>query len=180
MRGQTLTFGPVQMLSIAFDGNHFKGELLPELERLKIEGLVRVIDLLVVRKDSTGAVATLTATDLDWEDATQYGAYVGTLIGLGAGGVDGADRGAIAGAAEFADGHLFNADDAWRLAEAVPENSTVAIVLLEHTWALPLLDAIERADGFEVSNDWVRPEDLVQLGIRRAAGFSDGDHTPHI
>jgi uncharacterized membrane protein len=173
MQEQKLTFGPVQMLSIAFDGNHFKGELLPELERLKVEGLVRIVDMLVVRKDSTGSVATLTATDLDWEEATQYGAYVGTLIGFGAGGIEGADRGAIAGAAEFADGHLFNADDAWKLTNSVPDGTTIAIVLLEHLWALPLLGAIERADGVELSNDWVQPEDLVELGIRRTAGFSD-------
>src|SRR5438093_12495000 len=95
----TLTFGPVQMLSMAFEGNRFKGEILPELERLKLEGIVRIIDLLVVRKDSSGAVATLTATDLDWEEATEYGAYLGTLIGFGAGGVEGADRGAMARAA---------------------------------------------------------------------------------
>ena len=60
-------FGPVQILTVAFDGSHFKGEILPELERLKTLGLIRVIDLLLIRKDSTGAAATLTATDLDWE-----------------------------------------------------------------------------------------------------------------
>jgi hypothetical protein len=128
-----------------------------------------------VRKDSTGAVTTLTATDLEWEEATRYGAYLGTLIGFGASGVEGADRGAIAGAAEFADGHLFNTDDAWRLMNIVPDNTTVGIVLLEHLWALPLLDAIERADGYELSNNWVRTEDLVELGLRHAAGIADDD-----
>ena len=63
-------FGPVQMWSFVFDGNQFKGEILPELERLKKAEVIRLIDLLVVRKDSTGAVATLTATDLDWEEAS--------------------------------------------------------------------------------------------------------------
>ena len=52
-------FGPVQMWSFVFDGNKFKGEILPELERLKKAEVIRLIDLLVVRKDSTGAVATL-------------------------------------------------------------------------------------------------------------------------
>ena len=68
-------FGPVQMLTIGFEGSRFKGEILPELERLKAAGVVRIIDLLVIRKDEAGAIATLTASDLDWEEATEYGAY---------------------------------------------------------------------------------------------------------
>jgi len=173
MQEQGVRFGPVQMLSIAFDGNHFKGELLPELERLKAEGVVRIVDMLFVRKDSFGAVATLTATDLDWEEATQYGAYIGALIGYGAGGEEGADSGAMAGAAEFADGHLFNAEDAWKLTNAVPDGASIAIVLLEHRWAVPLIEAIQRADGVELSNEWGQPADLVEIGLPRTSGISD-------
>ncbi len=165
----TLTFGPVQMLSMAFEGNRFKGEILPELERLKGEGVVRIVDLLVVRKDEHGAVATLTASDLDWEEATEYGAYLGTLIGFGAGGAELAERGAIAGAAELADGHLFNAEDASRLTEAVPNGMSVAIALLEHLWALPLLGAFDRASGVELSNKWLTVDELVTVGLRRGA-----------
>src|SRR5215467_16168156 len=74
-------FGPVQMWSFVFDGNRFNGEILPELERLKKAQVIRLIDLLVVRKDSTGAVATLTASDLDWEEASSFGATIGALMG---------------------------------------------------------------------------------------------------
>jgi uncharacterized membrane protein len=166
---RTLTFGPVQMLSIVFEGNRFKGEILPELERLKKNGVVRIIDLVAVRKDEMGAVATLTASDLDWEEATEYGAYLGTLIGFGAGGSELAERGAIAGAAEFADGHLFDADDIWRLTRSVPEGMSVAIALLEHIWALPLQEAIDHANGLELSNRWLTVEELVNVGLRGAA-----------
>ena len=96
-------FGPLQMLTVAFDGNSFKGEILPELERLKREGIVRVVDMLAVRKDAAGAYAVVTASDLEWLEATQFGAYIGTLVGFGAGGLEGAQRGAIAGLTE-ADG----------------------------------------------------------------------------
>jgi uncharacterized membrane protein len=161
------SFGPVQLLTLAFDGNRFKGEILPELERLKREGIVRLIDLLVVRKDDSGAVATLTASDLDWTEATNYGAYLGTLIGFGAGGPEGAARGALAGAAELADGHVFDEEDTWRLTNTLPPGMSMALVLLEHTWALPLFEAFERAGGFELSNQWISATDLVTLGIPR-------------
>jgi uncharacterized membrane protein len=165
---QKAAFGPVQMVSVAFDGNRFKGEILPELERLKREGVVRIIDLLVIRKDEAGAVATVTASDLDWEEATNYGAYLGTLIGLGAEGEEGAARGAIAGAAELADGHLFDEEDAWRLTQSVPPGMSVGVALLEHVWARPLFEAIERAGGFELSNEWLSATDLMTSGLRQA------------
>jgi uncharacterized membrane protein len=161
-----LKFGPVQLLGVAFEGNRFKGEILPELERLKGEGTIRIIDLLFIRKDQSGAIAKLTASDLDWEEASDYGSYIGTLIGFGAGGVEGAERGSMAGAAELADGHVFDENDAFRLAQAVPEGTSIALALIEHTWALPLLDAIERAKGFEINNQWVSAETLVELGMR--------------
>jgi uncharacterized membrane protein len=170
-----LNFGPVQLLSVAFDGNRFKGEILPELERLKNAGVIRIIDLLVVRKDSAGAIATITASDLDWEEASDYGQYIGTLVGFGAGGVEGAERGAMAGAAELADGHLFDEDDAFRLAQAVPNGMSIALALIEHRWALPLLEAIERADGFEVGNQWVTVESLVEIGLGRGAAETRSD-----
>ena len=168
-------FGPVQLLTVAFDGNRFKGEILPELERLKKERVIRLIDLLLVRKDETGAITTLTASDLDWEEATEYGTYLGTLVGFGAGGEKGAERAAIAGAAAFADGHLFDADDEFRLAQELPNGMSIAIALIEHIWALGLLGAIERADGFEVGNEWVTADALVNLGLRHAEGETPDD-----
>jgi hypothetical protein len=162
------TFGPVQMLSVAFDGWHFRGKILPELERLKNTGAARVIDLLVIRKDSSGAITKVTATDFEWEEATQYGAHIGTLIGLGIGGEDGPELGAIAGAAAFADGHLFKPEDAEQLIATIPEDTTVAILLLEHLWLRPLQDAVDEANGYELSNHWIMPGDLVRLGLHAA------------
>ncbi|HEV8459950.1 MAG TPA: hypothetical protein VGQ38_04510 [Gaiellaceae bacterium] len=163
-----LKFGPVQLLGVAFEGNRFKGDILPELERLKGEGTIRIIDLLFIRKDQSGAIAKLTASDLDWEEASDYGSYIGTLIGFGAAGAEGAERGSMAGAAELADGHVFDENDAFRLAQAVPVGTSIALALIEHTWALPLLDAIERAKGFEINNQWVSADTLVELGMRHA------------
>jgi uncharacterized membrane protein len=163
-------FWPIQMLCVAFDGNRFKGEILPELDRLKAAGTVRVIDLLVVRKDAEGRVMVMTASDLDFEDATAFGSYVGTLVGLGAGGVEGAERGSIAGAAELADGHFFDEDDIFRVTQSLPNGMTTALMLLEHLWMGPLLEAVERANGIELENEWFDPVRLVRAGIDMPGG----------
>jgi uncharacterized membrane protein len=155
--------GPIQMLSVAFPGNRFKGEILPELERLKEAKIVRVIDLLMVRKDALGNVMVLTASDLDWDEAISFGSYAGALAGYAAAGAAGIEAGAMAGAAELADGHLFNEDDVFRVTQSLANNMSAALVLLEHLWAKPLLEAVDRAEGVELSNDWIRPEEIVTI-----------------
>jgi len=160
--------GPVQILTLVFDGNRFKGEILPELERLKTLGLIRVVDLLFVRKDSMGATATLTATDLDWEEAANFGAMVGGLIGWGVAGAEGAEIGWLAGAADSATGHSLDEEHEFALVQAIPNNSSAAMVLIEHVWAKPLRAAIRRANGVEVANDWLRPDDLIRIGLTSA------------
>jgi len=161
--------GPVQILTVAFDGNHFRGEILPELERLKKLGVIRIIDLLFVRKDSMGAVATMTATDLDWEEAADFGAMVGSLIGWGIGGEHGSEIGWISGAADSASGHAFGEDEQFGLVQTIPNGSSAAIALIEHVWAKPLRAAIRRAGGVEVANDWLRSADLIRSGLAAAA-----------
>ena len=155
--------GPVEYLIVSFPGNQFKGEILPELEKLKKAGIVRIVDLLLVRKDDLGGVMVTTATDLDWEEAVSFGSYVGALAGYAAAGPAGIERGAMAGAAELADGHLFDEDDVFRVTQALPKNMSAVLVLFEHLWAKPMLDAVERAGGIELSNDWIRPEDVVSV-----------------
>src|SRR5262245_16427025 len=108
------SMGPIQMLSVAVPGNRFKCEILRELERLKEAKIIRVLDLLMVRKDQLGNVMVLTASDLDWNEAVSFGSYAGALAGYASSGAAGIEPGAMAGAAELADGHLFNEDDVFR------------------------------------------------------------------
>src|SRR5436190_15870203 len=156
--------GPIQMLTLAFPGNRFSGEILPELDRLKSDGIVRVIDMLVVRKDAQGKVMVGTASDLDFEEATALGSYLGALAGFAAAGPAGVERGAIAGAAELADGHIFDEDDIFRVTQALNPDTTAVAILIEHTWAKDLFDAIERASGVELMNEWLTPESVLPTG----------------
>ena len=159
-----MQIGPVQMLVVGFPGSRFRGEIWPELERLKEAGIVRIIDLMLVRKDATGGVMHLKASDLDWEEATAFGETLGILAGFAAGGPEAAHQGALAGMAELMDGHLFDENDAFRLEQALDPGTAVAVVLFEHVWAKPFLRAVARADGLELLNDWVHPEAVLAAG----------------
>ena len=43
--------------------------------------------------------------------------------------------------------------------------SAAALILLEHHWAVPLRDAIARAGGFRISDGFISPLDLVEIGL---------------
>ena len=158
------SLGPIQMLTLAFPGNRFRGEILPELDRLKSQGIVRVIDMLIVRKDSTGKALVATASDLDFGEATALGSYFGALAGFAAAGPAGFDRGALAGAAELADGHVFDEDDIFRVTQALDNDTTAVMILLEHVWSRELLDAVARSDGIELMNEWIAHEAVLSMG----------------
>lgn len=174
-----MSFGPIQMLVVGFDGNQFRGEIWPELERLKTEGVVRIIDLMLVRKDSAGAVTHLVASDLDWDEAAAFGEAMGALAGFAAEGLAGVERGGLAGLAELMDGHLFDEEDAFRLEQLVPAGMTTAVALIEHLWAEPFLGAVSRANGFELLNEWVLPQQVMEKGgtFVRQRAWDDGERT---
>ena len=163
-----MSFGPVQILVIGFDHPEFKGEIRAELERLRDDDVVRLIDLIVVRKDDDGNIEKLQASDLSQEELEDFGAVVGALIGIGAGGEEGATAGAVLGAAAMEDGHLFDAADTWYVDDAIPPGTAAAIALLDHRWAIGLRDAIHNAGGFHLADAWVHPADLVAIGVTKS------------
>jgi hypothetical protein len=90
------------------------------------------------------------------------------LIGLGIEGEEGMEAGALAGAEAAAEGvHALREED-WDVLEDIPNDSAAALVLLEHHWAVPLRDAIARAGGFRISDGFISPLDLVEIGLLSA------------
>jgi uncharacterized membrane protein len=164
-----LTLGPVQMLIVGFEGDNFDGSIMEELNRLKEHDIVRLIDLLFVKKNEDGEIEVQQRSDLNSDEAEQFGAIVGALVGFGADGDEGASYGAVAGAAELEDGHVFDDDAVWYLGDAIPEGTAAAVALLEHRWAIPLRDKIAKAGGLTLSDAWVHVADLVAVGALASA-----------
>ena len=49
--------------------------------------------------------------------------------------------------------------------EDIPNDSAAALILIEHHWAVGLRDAIARAGGFRVSDGFISPLDLIEIGL---------------
>lgn len=172
-----MTIGPVQLLVLGFARPDFQGEIRKELQLLRDNDLVRVIDVLAVRKNAEGAVSVLRESQLSEDEAAEFGAVVGALIGLGTelgtatrGSVgDGVAVGAELGAEMMLEhGGVFSDDEAWDVLTEIPEDFAAALILLEHRWAIPLRDAVARAGGFRLASEFISPFDLVAVGLLTA------------
>jgi len=161
-----MAIGPVQLIALGFRSPDFHGEIIAELERLRQSDMVRVIDSLAVYKDAAGGIEIEHLSNLTQDEAVELGSKIGALIGLGVDGEEGAAAGAAAGAEAGADGiEVFSEEDAWDVLDDIPNDSAAALILLEHHWAVGLRDAIMRAGGFRLSDGFISPLDLVEIGL---------------
>lgn len=167
-------YGPVQMLVLGFDRTEFADEVAPELERLRDAGTIRMLDVLFVRKPKGGELEVVQKSDLSHDEAVDFGAMVGALVGLGSGDEEQMMAAAVAGADALEDGHLFGDEEVWYVGDAIPEGSSAAIALIEHVWAIPLRDKLLDAGGSVLADAWIHPADLVAIGAVAAQGARAG------
>jgi uncharacterized membrane protein len=164
-----MSIGPVQLVVLGFTHPNFHGEVIDALEQLRNTDTVRVIDALAVYKDAEGNLEAEHLSNLSEDEAIELGSKIGALIGLGFAGEEGAEAGAFAGAeAAEAGASLLPEEAAWDVLEDIPPDSAAALLLLEHHWAVPLRDAVLRAGGFRISDGFISPLDLVELGLLEA------------
>ena len=129
--------GPVEVLVIGFPGNKFNGGILPELQALTAAGTISIIDAVLVRKDGD---STVTFTEIEQADPDHD---IAVLAGL----MD-----------ELED--VITADDVEALAAGLGPDSSAAMLVFEHKWALGLRDAIVGSGGELVANFRV-PKDVI-------------------
>ena len=142
--------GPVQVLVIGVDQASFTGDVVTELSRLRTAGIVRLIDVLLVRRNEDGTFETLEAPE---GLPARSGELAAALLGA-------TDGDLSNDAVGHADGSTASS---WSLAESVTSGATAAVALLEHLWAAPLRDAVQRVGGRPLEETWLAPDDLQAL-----------------
>lgn len=158
-------YGPLQLLVIVFDNPNSHGQIQRELESVMNRGMIRFIDLLFIWKDEKGKIRSMETTDLDKEEKMRFGAFAGGLIGYGAGGEEGAREGEEAGTLAAArENYGITEEDILEIAEAVPEGTAAAVLIIEYLWAKKLKEAVRDGGGILVSQGMLKPESLVPVG----------------
>jgi Family of unknown function (DUF6325) len=143
--------GPVQILVVDLGPAEPTGEVLAELQRLSEADIVRLLDLLVVRRHPDGQMEAL-----DIQATPDGGAKVAVLAGL---------HGEGNGGPPEAPGESSEAEDVWYVEDSIPHDTTVAVALIEHRWAAGLSAALRNRGGELLAEAWIHPLDLVAAGL---------------
>ncbi len=138
--------GPVDYLMVRFPGNKFSGKIAPEVARLQNEGIIRVIDLVLITKDENGKLITLNPEDAPPEVAASF--YELTKD-----------------AREW-----FSEGDIEVIAESLPKNSSAALLLFENVWAIKAKQAFLDADAELIDMGRIPPENVEKVEKIMAQG----------
>jgi hypothetical protein len=134
-----MVLGPLEYLVVGFEGNRFTGQILAELRAAHEKGIIRVLDLFVMKKDVQGNVTALELSELSDEEKAEFGPLAGNLMSL------------------------LSPADMQQAAADIPNNSAASMLLFEHTWAIGLKEAIKNAGGIAAFGGLVPPEVLQEL-----------------
>ena len=115
--------GPVDWIVVEFPGSRFNGEIAPALRDLVQRDLIRVLDLLILKKDQDGSLEAFELSDLDPSEVGELRSYEQELA------------------------MLLSEDDVTAVAAAIEPGSSAAVLVWENSWAAPFASAVRRSGG---------------------------------
>jgi hypothetical protein len=129
--------GPVDYLILAFPTDRMTGEAFPLLVDLVDRGIIRILDLVFLRKDEDGTVTTLSQVDLDRMKVLEAALFDGATSGL------------------------VGPDDIAEAEAALEPGTAAAVLVYENVWATPFAVALRRSGGQLVAAGHIPVQALV-------------------
>ena len=129
--------GPVDWIVVEFPGSTFNGSIAPELTSLVDRGLVKILDLLILKKDADGVLEIAELSDLDDSELGELRAFETELA------------------------TLLSEDDVISAAEAIEAGSTAALLVWENLWAAPFGASVRHAGGQLVASGRIPVQALL-------------------
>jgi hypothetical protein len=129
--------GPVDYLVLEFPGNKMTGEAFPLLIDLVERGVIRILDLAFLRKETDGTVTTLTQVDMERMQVLEAALFEGASSGL------------------------LGQSDIDEAAKALEPGSSAGVLVYENVWAAPFAVAVRRSGGEVVASGRIPVQELV-------------------
>lgn len=129
--------GPIDYLVVEFPGNRMTGEGLPLLVDLVDRGLIRILDLTFIRKDTDGSVVVLEIADLTGDGALDLAVFEGASSGL------------------------LGQDDIEEAAGALEPGNSAGVLVYENLWAAPFTAALHRGGAELVASGRIPASDVM-------------------
>lgn len=141
--------GPIDWIVVEFPGSRFNGEIAPALRDLVDRDLIRVLDLLILKKDSEGTLEAFELSDLEDTELGGLQSHEDELA------------------------MLLSEDDVNALAAAIEPGSSAAVLVWENKWAAPFGAAVRHSGGQLVASGRIPVQAL--LAAIEADNESEGD-----
>ena len=129
--------GPIDFLAIEFPGGHISAPGFEQLLSLADQGVIDVLDLEFITKDSAGNAVTVDVDELANPDAVDQSAWKGASSGL-------LDR-----------------DDIDEIAAAIQPGSVAAVIVYENRWVLSLISTWRRDGAHFIADGGISASDVV-------------------
>jgi hypothetical protein len=129
--------GPVDYLVIEFPGSKFNGEIAPTLIDLVDRGIIRILDLVLIRKDADGSFEALEIEDVDSGEAGEMRRLEADLA------------------------EILSVDDVANAAAALEPGSTAGLLVYENRWAAPFGTAVRHCGGQLVASGRIPIQALI-------------------
>jgi hypothetical protein len=128
--------GPIDYILLEFPGDSLTGKASVALLDLVEQGIVRIYDLLVIRKEEDGSYSGLDVSDLSADSLGGFTVFAGASTGL------------------------LSDDDLSQAADALEPGTMAALIVYENTWAIPFVAAAREAGAQVVAGGRI-PADVV-------------------
>ncbi len=129
--------GPIDYLIVEFPGSRMTGEGLPLLVDLVDRGIIRILDLALVKKEVDGTVRMVEITDLDGDGKLDLAVFEGASSGL------------------------IDDDDVAEAGGVLEPGSSAGILIYENVWAAPFAVALRRAGAQMVASGRIPVQALL-------------------
>jgi len=123
MTDDVAEMGPIDYLVVEFPGSRMTGEGFPLLVDLVDRGLIKILDLVFVKKEEDGAVVAMQIADLDGDGQLDLAVFEGASSGL------------------------IGEDDLTEAGGVLEPGSSAGILVYENVWAGPFAAALRRGGG---------------------------------
>lgn len=131
--------GPIDFIIVGFEGNTFDGSILRALDDAVSKGIISLIALCLLVKNSEGKVRVIDVEDTDDEYIVRY-----------------------AELAEQSPQHVEQADID-EVSDLLENDTSAGLLIIEQLWAKPLKQALIDAHGELVAEGRIHPEAAVEL-----------------
>jgi uncharacterized membrane protein len=155
---------PVQVVVAAFKDENTASEALKALKQARNQGLIKIVDAAVLRKDEKGKLHIKETADMGGGKGAVIGGIAGAVVGVLAGPVGWAVLGgaAIGGlAAKLHDGG-FKDERLKKLGEGLGPGNSAIVAVVEHTWVREVEKQMAEA-GADVVTEQISADIAQQL-----------------